>query len=73
MPSGVQTTVTEGNPSHTSQLDAVLEISSFVLTTLKDAASLSTVPFLKEAAGLALGILDSVQVGACSHPSHLSN
>jgi hypothetical protein len=57
----------EEKPSHTSErLDTALEVSSFVLATLKDAATLSSVPFLREAAGLALGILDSVQVGACS-------
>jgi len=65
----------EEKPSHTSErLGTALEVSSFILATLKDAAAWSSVPFLKEAAGLALGILDSVQVGACyltalTHPT----
>ena len=40
-----------------------LEISNVVLTTLNDAASMAPVPYLQQAAGLALGILNIVQVG----------
>ena len=40
-----------------------LDISNIVLTTLNDAASMAPVPYLQQAAGLALGILNIVQVG----------
>ncbi|EDR07261.1 uncharacterized protein LACBIDRAFT_328103 [Laccaria bicolor S238N-H82] len=38
-----------------------LEISNIVLTTLNNAASMAPVPYLQQAAGLALGILNIVQ------------
>jgi hypothetical protein len=39
-----------------------LDVSDVVLTTIRNAASVSTIPFFKEAADLALGILNIIQV-----------
>lgn len=43
------------------RLDTVLEISSFILTTLSDAANFAPVPFLQQAAGLTLGFVQLAQ------------
>ena len=40
-----------------------LEISNVGLTSFNDAASMAPVPYLQQAAGLALGILNIFQVG----------
>ena len=54
-----------GKASDTPErVDAALNTSSFVLKTLNDAAEFSPVPFLKKSAGLALGMIGLVEVGA---------
>lgn len=47
-------------------VDISLDTSSIVLTTLRDAAKFSPVPFLSAAAGIAVEIVGAVQV---SHSS----
>ncbi|KAJ8501865.1 hypothetical protein ONZ45_g11985 [Pleurotus djamor] len=49
------------SPSRNRSVDAVLDISSVLLTTLNDVSAVCAVPFLGNAAQLALGILNTVQ------------
>lgn len=48
-----------------SAIDTTLQVSSFVLQVLQDGAQFSPVPFLQDAAGVALTILNAVQVRFC--------
>ncbi|TFK61869.1 hypothetical protein BDN72DRAFT_903721 [Pluteus cervinus] len=47
--------------SKSSKSDALLQISSLVLSTIQDAASYAPVPGLQQAAGVALAIIDAAQ------------
>ncbi|TFK61868.1 hypothetical protein BDN72DRAFT_903720 [Pluteus cervinus] len=47
--------------SKSSKSDALLQVSSLVVSTLKDAASYAPIPGLQQAAGIALTILDAAQ------------
>lgn len=53
---------TKVSPSRKALYGLTLDVSSLVLTTLRDAARLAPVPYLMDAAELALGILDIIQV-----------
>ena len=48
--------------SDSEAVDTSLDVSSIVLTTLRDAAKFSPVPFLSAAAGIAVEIFGAVQV-----------
>jgi len=47
---------------NSSRADAALSISSTTLTSLREAAQSSPVPFIRPAAALALAILENIQV-----------
>lgn len=45
-----------------STLDSLLGASEVILTLVKDVSSVATVPFMRDAAELSLGFLNTVQV-----------
>jgi hypothetical protein len=49
--------------SNTTDL-TLLGATTVMLTTLRGAGSLTSIPYLQDAAGLALGIIDAIQVRA---------
>ena len=48
--------------SQPSRVGPALDATNVVLTTVKEAARMAPVPYLQEAATLALGLLEAVQV-----------
>jgi len=54
--------VTTNHHSGPSKTDLELDISELVLSSLTSAAKLSTIPYLQDAAQLALGIVTIIQV-----------
>ena len=55
----------------------VLDTSDLVLTVVRDAARLAPIPYLQDAAGLALGIVNLIQVSlfrekCCRHLTKVS-
>lgn len=62
MSSNLRQNDTKAEAKASGLLDTTLEVSSLVLKTLQDGAQFAPVPFLQDAAGVALEILNAVQV-----------
>jgi len=62
MPTKVNPTKPSPQKLGNSKTDTALDVSAVILTALRAAANLAPVPFLQQAAGVALEIFNTVQV-----------
>lgn len=51
-----------GLQEQSSSVQTAVDATTLVLTTLRDAARLTSIPYLQQAAGLAVGIITIIQV-----------
>ena len=58
----IHTTMRSKSNTDPSVQNLALETSDLVLTVVRDAARLAPIPYLQDAAGLALGIVNIIQV-----------